>query len=44
VIGHENEPDIHAGPGRSGVAGIVAYAIGMVLHFVLSCRYVFNAA
>src|SRR5262245_46546953 len=29
---------------RAVLAGILAYAIGMVLHFVLSCRYVFNAA
>ena len=29
---------------RPVLAGIVGYTIGMVLHFVLSCRYVFDAA
>ena len=26
------------------LAGVVGYVIGMVLHFLLSCRYVFDAA
>jgi putative flippase GtrA len=32
---------VHSGI-RAPLAGIVGYTIGMVVHFVLSCRYVFD--
>lgn len=34
----------HAGVAKAAIAGVIGYSAGLVLHFLLSSRYVFNVA